>query len=325
MNNIKHKNEGERVLFQSERGEISLRSDFDAETLWITQRQLAEVFAVDIRTVNEHISNIFKTRELDEESVIRIFRITAADGKKYNTKHYNLDMAISVGYRVNSAKATKFRKWATEVLRSHIVDGYTINANRLKNRQRDVQHAIENLQHLQNQTEVLDVDQTLELIKAYAQAWLTLDRFDRAELTSTGITADAKLDVGELNRAISTFRSELIKKGEASQLFATEKEQGALKGIIGNVTLPVFGTDVYPTLEEKAAHLLYFIVKNHPFNDGNKRTGAFSFIWFLQANGWNVRKLPETALTALTLLIATSKPSDKKRMISLILELLRYK
>ena len=327
MADISNDNNKRLIIFQGDHGEIALKPDVDAETLWITQRQLSEVFDVDVRTVNEHIGNIFRTGELDENPTIRKFRIVQKEGSREverDVAHYNLDMAISVGYRMNSTKATKFRKWATSVLRTHITDGYTVNAKRIMDRQHSIEQAIENLKHLQSQSAALDVDQTLELIKAYSQTWLTLDRFDREDLANSGKTTQASLDVEALERAVAAFRSELIKKGEASELFASEKEKGSLRGIVGNVMQNAFGSELYPSLEEKAAHLLYFIVKNHPFNDGNKRTGAFAFIWFLKTNGWAVYKLPETALASLTLLIATSDPQDKKRMVSLILELLGY-
>ena len=152
------------AIYQSERGEISLRSDLEADNLWITQRQLADVFDVDVRTVNEHILNIFKSGELGEDSVIRNFRITAADGKNYDTKHYNLDMAISVGYRINSAKATKFRKWATQVLKSHIAQGYTINEARLLTRSQEIVLALDNIQQIQKKSESIDTDGTVALI-----------------------------------------------------------------------------------------------------------------------------------------------------------------
>lgn len=315
----------ELAIYQSERGEIALRSDSEADDLWITQRQLADVFDVDVRTINEHILNIFKQDELMEPAVIRKFQITAADGKNYNTKHYNLDMAIAVGYRVNSTKATKFRKWATQVLKSHIAQGYSLNPSRLLTRTKNIDKALDSILQFQKKNGAIDTDQVVELIKAYAQTWLTLDRFDRNEFIALGRDRACILDIEALEIAIIEFRRTLMSRGEASALFATEKSKDALRGIIGNIMQEAFGVEIYPTLEEKAAHILYFIVKNHPYNDGNKRTGAFAFIWFLRMNDFDTKILPETALATLTLLIAASDPTDKQRMVSLILELLGYK
>ena len=312
------------LIYQTENGAIELRGDQSNETLWATQKQLAELFSVDVRTINEHIKTIFKTKELAEDSAIRKFRITATDGKSYNTNHYSLDMMISVGYRVNSAKATKFRRWATETLKQHITKGYTLNRSRIEQNYHAFSQAIKDLKTLANNSQSLATDDVLSLVTAFAQTWFSLESYDEDRLPKEGITHQTvTLEATELYQAVEVLKQDLIKKRQATPLFAQEKTKDGLRGILGSIYQSAFGQDAYPTTEEKAANLLYFIIKNHPFNDGNKRTGAFSFIWFLhKTSGTAYRQITPETLTALTLLIAESDPKSKDRMIGLLLLLL---
>ena len=312
------------IVYQADNGAIELKGDIANETVWITQKQLSQVFEVDVRTINEHIKNIFSTSELDEDPVIRKFRITASDGKQYNTNHYNLDMIISVGYRVNSKTATKFRKWATKTLNQHISQGFTINPSRIEQNYANFMQAVDEVKTLTSNSTLLKTDDILALIKSFAHTWFSLESFDEDKLPKGGLTKqDIQLESSALYEAVDHLKADLIANNQATQLFAQEKKKDALAGIFGNVFQSVFGEDAYPTIEEKAAHLLYFIVKNHSFNDGNKRTGAFAFIWFLQKAQLDFRaKITPEALTAITLLIAQSNPVDKDKIIGLVVILL---
>jgi len=316
------------VVYQSETGAISLRSDDVVETIWATQKQMAALFDVEVPTINEHIKSIFNSEELDENSTIRKFRIVQKEGKRdvsRDVSHYNLDMIISVGYRVNSKQATNFRKWATQVLKDHISKGYTVNEEFLKNRQGHIQKAIESIRLLSEESHLITKSNVLDLIQGFTHTWFSLQRYDTDSLPEKGnITKTLDINTADLYQDIETLKQSLMAQSEATPLFAQEKNQGSLDGIIGNVMQNVFGEDVYPTLEEKAAHLLYFIIKNHPFNDGNKRTAAFSFIWFLTKSNFPlVNTITPNMLTTLTLFIAESEPKYKDRIIGLVLELLR--
>ncbi len=316
------------VMFQTKSGAIELRGDFRTETLWATQAQIAQAFDVDVRTINEHIKNIYKTSELEEKATIRNFRIVQKEGSRQverNINCYNLDMVLSVGYRVNSKMATAFRQWATKTLREHITKGYTLNKKViLKNYDQFIKN-VSDIQALLPAHVTLDPKMVLELVKEYANTWSKLDAYDRDALAKTGVTKKKiKFEGLELTEAILTLKSELLAKKEATDIFAIERSRDSIAGIIGNVMQAFGGQDMYPTLEEKAAHLLYFMVKNHPFVDGNKRSGSFSFIWFLRKNGVRgARNINPSGLTALTVLIAESDPKQKDKMVALVVELLK--
>src|SRR3989338_3242843 len=313
------------VIYQAKNGAIELRGDFSRETVWATQAQIADVFGVNVRTISEHFVNIFKSEELSKNSVIRNFRNTAADGKIYDTQFYNLDAIISVGYRVNSKTATLFRQWATKTLREHLTKGYTINRKQITKNYDEFMKVVSDIQTLLPEHITIDPKSVIELIKEFANTWMSIDAYDKETLIPFGHTKKAiKLSGLELSNAIMSLRSQLMKKGEATDIFAQDRNQGSIKGIVGNVMQSFGGKDLYKTAEEKAAHLLYFIVKNHPFIDGNKRSGAFAFIWFLRkAKIKTMRNINPGALTALTLLVAESSPARKDQMIALITQLLK--
>lgn len=316
--------ENNLLIYQAENGSIQLRADVDAETLWASQKQLAEVFNVDVRTINEHVKNIFTENELEEDSTIRNFRIVQKEGNRdisRDISHYNLDMIISVGYRVNSKVATKFRKWATQILKQHLTRGYTINQKLLDEKKYLYSQVISDIKKIASFNNVVSTDDILEIINSFSQTWFSLQSYDEGTIPQSGFTkTDLNIDSADLYRDVSIFKKKLIEKGEATELFAQEKIPKSLEGILGNVMQNVFGDDVYKTLEEKASYLFYFIVKNHPFNDGNKRTGAFVFIWFLEKTNIDFKNyISPQALTSLTLLVAQSNPHDKDRIIGLIL------
>ncbi len=306
-------------------GDFSIEVSIEDETIWLNAEQIATIFDVNRPAIVKHIGNIYKTEELDRDATCSILEQVAKDGKKRKMNFYNLDMIIATGYRINSKKATAFRQWASNVLKQHLVQGYTINKERLQKNYDEFLRVVEDIKLLSQNADNVRAEDVLELIKAFSATWFGLDSYDREELPKEGITkVNLEYEVEKLYDDIAIFKQELMKRGEAAEIFATEKTQRSLEGIVGNVFQSVFGEDAYPTVEEKAAHLLYFVVKNHPFNDGNKRCGAFSFIWLLKRAGFNVEKfINPNALTTLTLLIAESNPNDKDRMVGLVLLMLR--
>lgn len=313
------------AVYQAKNGAIELRADSKMETVWATQAQIAEIFDIERSVITKHINNIIKTGELDENSVCAKIAQTATDGKVYNVNIYNLDVILAVGYRVNSSRAAIFRKWATKILREYIAKGFIINKLKIKNNYQQFLEAINDIKKLIPGDSNIDSTSILELVTAFADTWLSLDAYDKDNLVVEGKTKkQVILTVEQLGKFLIEFKKELIKKGEATDIFGIEIRKDVLAGIVGNVMQSFGGKALYPTIEEKAAHLLYFMVKNHPFIDGNKRSGAFAFIWFLKKAGLLERsKITPPALTALTLFIAESDPKNKERMIKIVLQLLK--
>ena len=322
-----NKDDNAIVLYQAPDGSSSLQVQLDHDTVWLTQKQMAELFAKDVRTINEHVRNIFREGELDELSVIRKYRITAADGKSYDTIHYNLDVIISVGYRVKSQQGTRFRQWATKVLHDHIVKGYTLNEQRLREESAKLQAMQQTVallaRTLTNQELVCDTGRdVLRVIDDYAYALATLDRYDHGTLAIEGTTRQALHVIGydEGIRIVNAM------KGDFNGLFGLEKDQG-FKSALGAIYQTFGGEELYPSVEEKGANLLYFVVKNHAFSDGNKRIAAALFIYFLGMNGILYhadcsKRLADNALVALTLLIAESRPEEKETIVKVIVNLI---
>lgn len=313
---------GNIEIYKTEKS-IDIQVNIEGETVWLDAHSLAIVFDVNRPAVVKHIQNIYKSGELLESASCSKMEQLAADGKKRKMNLYNLDMIISVGYRVNSKKATQFRQWATQRLKDYLVKGYAINQQRIEVNKVQFLQTIEDLKTLLENNQQLASKDILSLIQSFSNTWFSLDSYDKNDFPESGTQDEIVLSALELYDDIQLLKKELIQKGEATELFAQEKRQGNLEGIFGNVFQSVFGQDAYPSIEEKAAHLLYFIIKNHPFNDGNKRSGAFAFIWLLQKAEYDFRKKisPET-LTTLTILIAESNPSDKAKMIGIVLLLL---
>ncbi len=312
-------------IYQAKSGAIEFRGDFLHDTLWATQAQIAEAFGADRSVVTKHIRNILKDRELDAKSVCAKFAHTADDGKTYQVQFYSLDIILAVGYRTNSQRAIEFRKWATKTLRDYITKGYVIDRKKIQKNYAEFLKTVTTIQDLLPEHVALDPKIVLELVKEFSSTWTALDAYDKKNLEAFGTTKKSiKLSGEELTNAIEDLRTSLIKKGEATKMFAQEKKEGNIEGIVGNVMQGFGGKDVYQTLEEKAAHLLYFMVKNHPFTDGNKRSGAFAFVWFLNKTKLlNRKKITPEALTALTLLIAESDPKNKEQLTGLIVSLLK--
>jgi len=322
---MKGKTQKQAVIYQAKSGKIEFRGDFGRDTIWGNLNQIAELFGRDKSVISRHINNIFNSGELKRPSVVAKIATTATDGKTYQVEYYNLDMILSVGYRVDSIQATRFRIWATKTLKQHLLDGYTINKKRIGENYRKFMRAVADIKTLSAGSGKLASADVLELVGAFAGTWFSLDAYDKQRFPQRGLTRKTlAIQARDLYADIAAFKAELMRKSETTELFAQEKSGESLNAILGNVFQSAFGKEAYPSVEEKAAHLLYFIVKNHPFNDGNKRTGAFAFIWFLQKAKLRFQeKISAQTLTALTLLIAESDPKEKDKIIGLVLLLLK--
>ncbi|MBN2894640.1 MAG: virulence protein RhuM/Fic/DOC family protein [Campylobacterales bacterium] len=319
------------VIFQSDNGDIGLHVTLNDDTVWLSQKQLCDLFERDKSVISRHISNIFKECELTQEAVVAKNATTASDGKTYWVDFYNLDMIISLGYRVNSQRATQFRIWATRVLKEHLVKGYSVNQNRLREKGLDeLNQTIALLRSSIDQSEI-GADEAkgmLDIILNYARTWSLLQGYDEDTLPRYQLATEARfiLDTDEAKTAIAELKKSLLAKGEASELFGREKA-GEFEGIVRNIYQTFGGEDLLPSVEEKAANLLYYIIKDHPFNDGNKRIGAFLFILFLEKNRARFKlggelKLNDNALVALALMTAKSLPQQKDTVIRLIMNML---
>lgn len=318
------------VIYQAKNGALELHGDLKNETVWANRMQMSEIFGVNPQAISKHIQNIYKEQELNEKATSSKMELVQKEGERIvvrNVDIYNLDILIAVGYRINSVTGTKFRQWATKTLREHLTKGYTLNKKViLKNYDQFIKN-VSDIQALLPENVILDPKSILDLVKEYATTWSKLDAYDRDDLKAAGVNKKKiKLSADELLLAIDSLKNELLKKKEATDIFANERSSGNIEGIIGNVMQSFGGKDVYLTLEEKAAHLLYFMVKNHPFTDGNKRSGAFTFIWFLRKNGVRgAKNINPSGLTAITLLIAESSPKHKDKIVALVVELLKVK
>lgn len=324
------KQNNKMVIYQASNGAIELRGDATKETLWATLDQIAEVFGRDKSVISRHLSNIYREKELDKKATVAKNATVQKEANRSVTRYieyYNLDVIISVGYRVNSKTATQFRQWATKTLREHITKGYTVNRKQIGKNYDAFMKSVADIQALLPESITLDPQGVLELVKEFAGTWMSLDAYDKEALKPIGTTQKAvKLSGNELTEVIGQLRSELIEKGEATEIFAEERQKESISSIVANVMQSFGGKSVYISVEEKAAHLLYFMVKNHPFVDGNKRSGAFAFVWFLRKTKTKgFRNINNAALTTLTLLIAESDPKKKDQMVALVTTLLSVK
>ncbi len=310
------------VIYQTKSGAIQFRGDFEHENIWATQAQIAELFGIERSVATKHINSIIKNNEVDQKSNVQKMHIANSDKP---VTLYSLDIILSVGYKANSRLAINFRKWATQILGSHIKKGYTIDRRRVISNYDSFMKSVTDVQALLPEHVLLDPKAILELIKEFSSTWLSIDAYDRETLSRVGTNKKSvKLTGEELSSAVQNLRSELIKKGEAAEIFGQERVSGSVSGIVGNIMQSFDGRELYATVEEKSAHLLYFIIKNHPFIDGNKRSGAFAFIWFLRKTKFKkIRNINPAALTVLALLVAESDPNNKEKMISLIVQILK--
>ena len=308
--------ENEIVLFETEDHEVKLNVPVENNTVWLNRKQLAELFGRDVKTIGKQINNALK--EESDNSVVANFATTASDGKTYHVEHYNLDMIISVGYRVKSNRGVEFRKWANKVLKQYIIQGYAINEKRLEALQRTV--SIQNKMLASS----LDVEETdvLKAVSLYTDALMLLDQYDHQSLNKPeGNKPIYRITYEECCRMVEAMEDTFH-----SDVFGVEKEKGKVEGILAAVYQSVFGGDVYPSLEEKAANLLYFMIKDHPYSDGCKRIAASLFLEFLNKNNFlykdGTKRISDGAMVAITLMIAESDPSEKNIMVNLVMNLL---
>ena len=324
---------GKIVIYTSEDGSVSLDTKLENETIWLTQKQMAELFGVKTPAISKHLKNIFSEGELKEEVVISILETTTKHGAMKDktqiksTQFYNLDAIISVGYRVNSSRATQFRIWATNTLREFITKGYAINEKMLKSKQEQIQTLQSTLnllrRSIENQIQTVDDAQNVaKILDNFAKGLNLLDNFDHKTLDSKGSTEKEAIIIPEQEylEIIDKMKSDF-----ASDVFGVPKD-GSFASSINQIYQTFDGKDCYPSLEEKAATLLYLITKNHSFSDGNKRIAASCFLYFLDKNNMlyknNFPIIDSSALFALTLLIAESKPEEMDIMKQIVISVL---
>ena len=314
------------LIYQAEDGTAMAEVRLAAETVWLSQEQMAALFGRERSVISKHLRNVFAEGELDEKSNVQNLHIAGSDKP---VRFYNLDVIISIGYRVKSRQGTRFRQWATRTLREHLTQGYTLNRQRLENNARELEAALLLVKKAAQSPALLaDTGRGLvDIVTRYAQTFLLLQRYDEGLLAEPPEQQGGVLPtLDEARAALAGLKADLIVRGEATDLFARERGD-AFAALLGNLDQSVFGAPAYPSVEAKAAHLLYFVIKNHPFADGNKRSGAFLFVDFLNRNG---RLLDSTGqpvindigLAALALLVAESAPANKDTMIRLIMNML---
>ena len=313
---------GEIVIYQKAQGRPGLEVRLEQDSIWLSLNQIAILFDRDKSVISRHLKNVFRQGELDRRSVVAFFATTATDGKTYQVEYFNLDAILSVGYRVNSKRGTQFRIWSTTVLRDHLLKGYTVNERRLeelKQSLRIVGQVLDRYDVSSDQAQAL-----LRVVTDYSRALDILDDYDhqRAPLGTASRSEARGIDYDEAVAIVEQLRSTF----GASELFGREKD-ASLRSSLAAVMQAFDGVDVYPGLEEKAAHLLYFLVKNHSFVDGNKRIGAALFLWFMEKNGILYRqdgdkRIANNALVAITLMVAESAPEQREILTRIIIELI---
>ena len=319
------------ILYQAEDGKISVDVNIKDETIWLNLNQIAELFGRDKSVISRHIRNIYKDEELNRSSTVAFFATVQNEGGRKierNIEFYNLDLIISVGYRVNSKRGTQFRIWATNLLKQHLINGYTINEKRLKEQTQklsDLQNTIKILKRtIENQVKELDEAKgLLKVISDYSYALTILDEYDHQNVKMRDTTKREAyvLTYEEAVEVINSMKTEF-----SSGLFGNEKDE-SFKGSLGAIYQTAFGEEVYQSIEEKGANLLYFIVKNHSFSDGNKRIAAAIFIYFMNRNGILYRedgskRIADNTLVAITLMIAESRPQEKDIIVKVLVNLI---
>ena len=319
-------NEQQIQIFTSEDGKAQLEVALEQDSVWLSQAQMCELFGRERSVITKHIRNVFNEGELERNSVCAKFAHTAEDGKAYQVDHFNLDVIISVGYRVKSQRGVQFRKWATDVLKQYLVQGYTLNQRRLTERGIEFEQAVNLLSRtLTNQGLVsTEGEAVARVISDYARSWSLLQGYDEQQLAELNIKQPDMHSLGleEALKAISELTRTLISKGEATELFGQVRGDG-LTSALATIEQG-FGDELfYPNVATRAAHLLYFVIKNHPLADGNKRCGSFLFLWYLRRNAALLARpveqlINDNTLVALALLVAESLPDQKTLMIRLI-------
>jgi len=323
---------GDIILYETPKGEVHLDVYMEDETVWLSQKQMASLFGKNIRTVNEHILNVFEEGELAKNSVIRNFRITASDGKLYKTQLYNLDVIISVGYRVKSKQGTQFRIWANKTLKQYLLKGYVLNDKLLavEDRWQELNRALNLITEKLKLPELAGQEKELiSIINDYSRSLRLLEEYDKNNLSPKGSTKTSRsIDYDQAKGIVKQLSAELVRRGEANVGLFGNEIGNKLDSAIGSVNQTFDGKDLYPSIEEKAANLLYLVTKGHVFSDGNKRIGSILFIQLLSINSYlynsqNERKINDNSLAALTLLVANSTPADKEVIIKIIINIIK--
>lgn len=319
-------------IYKTPDGKTSIEVKLEKETVWLSQKQMAELFDKDSDTIGLHLKNIYNSGELEEYSTTEKYSVVRQEGKrkvKRQIKFYNLDAIISVGYRVNSKRGVLFRKWATQLLKDYLIKGYVINQQRLQKQANQLTELKETIRLLGKTLEYkkLTNDESQGLLKVISEYSYALEILDRYDYQTLKIENTSGKEVYRLTYEEAIKQIELVKRTYGnSQLFGQEKDN-SFKSSVATIYQTFEGADLYPSIEEKAANLLYFIVKNHSFSDGNKRIAAFIFLYFLEKNGLlftesGKKRIADNALVALTLMIAVSKPEEKETMIKVIVNLI---
>ncbi|SFV56298.1 Putative DNA-binding protein in cluster with Type I restriction-modification system [hydrothermal vent metagenome] len=316
----------EVIVFKDDK--LELKVGFEEETVWLNQSEIAQLFEKDRTVITRHINNILKDKEVDEKSNVQKMHIANSDKP---VKFYSLDIVLAVGYRTNSARAIKFRQWATNVLKQYLIKGYTLNKERLQ--EQKIKELDKTIQLIKQGLDAQALSTTeakgfVEIISNYAKSWALLQGYDEQSLEEIVAHKEQRfiLDYDEAKEAIAQLKQTLIAKGEATKLFGSEKA-GEFKGNLLNIYQSFGGVELLPSIEQKASNLLYYVIKGHPFIDGNKRIGAYLFVLFLHKNGVLHKpngepKINDNALASLALLVATSAPEQKDIIIKLIMNML---
>lgn len=323
---------GEIIIYESQDGDTSIDVKLENDTLWLNLNQIASLFERDKSVISRHLKNIYSEGELDSRSTVAKYATVQKEGKREvnrDVEHYNLDAIISIGYRVNSKRGTQFRIWANKVLKDYLIKGYAINEKKIQEHKEQLDDLIKTVKLLGNvlESQPLNSDQATGLLKViteYTYALDVLDQYDHQVLEISGTTHQELFQITyeETRTAIHSLRE----KFGGSTLFGNEKDE-SFQGSLAAIYQTFAGRYLYPSVEEKAANLLYFVVKNHSFSDGNKRIAAFLFVWFLEKNGIlykedRSRRIADNALVALTLMIAESKPEEKDMMVKVVVNLI---
>ncbi|MFT3932107.1 MAG: RhuM family protein [Chitinophagaceae bacterium] len=316
-------------IYQAADKKTQIEVQFEEETVWLTQQQMATLFKQTKQNISLHINNCYKEKELSKKATVKESLTVQKEGKRMVSRkieYYNLDIVISVGYRVKSKQGTQFRQWATQRLKDYLVQGYAINQARLE----QLQQVVNIVQQSRNNKELStsEAKGLLDIIANYTQSFVLLNRFDSKRLDAEQLNENItyEIEYAEAIKAIGILKKQLVEKREAAELFGNQKDD-SFQGILGSIVQTFGGEHLYKSIEEQASHLLYFVIKNHPFSDGNKRIGAFLFIWFLEKNKHRFKsdgelKINDNGLVALALLVAQSNPDDKELMIQLIINLI---
>lgn len=326
---------GEIIIYQAEDGQMAIEVTLAQDTIWLTQRQIAELLGTEVPAISKHITNIFESNELNPNLTVSKMEIVRKEGKrlvKRTVEHYNLDLIISVGYRVNSLRGTQFRIWANNILKDYLVKGYAINEKRVQEQKEQLEQLKQTVKLLGNvlDTQPLSSDEATGLLKVitdYTYALDILDQYDHQVLAIENTTPKELFPI-TYEAAMNAIQG-LRDKFGGSSLFGNEKDE-SFQGSLAAIYQTFGGKHLYPSVEEKAANLLYFVIKNHSFSDGNKRIAAFLFVWFLEKNGIlykadGAKRIADNALVALTLMIAESKPEEKEMMVKVVVNLINSK